>query len=119
MKILLPKTLAEPLTIGWPKLMINDLAMHIVKELKDFFHYMYERGILPEKIELKHQLPSDAIARILIQTALNKGATTAFVDILHLRDGNKDWEIVGCRYEVNFTVPDVGTVLRVSLDSWF
>lgn len=119
MKIVLPRTLAEPLTIGWPKLMIDDLAIRIKKDLENYFHFMYEHGMLPEQVEAAHQLSSAAIARILKQTALNAGATTVFADVLYLRDANKNVAMVGHRYEVNFTVPGVKTLLRVSLDSWF
>lgn len=101
--------------------MIDDLAMHIARELADFFQHMDERGILPKNPALECQLPGDAIARVLKQSALNEGATTAFADVLFLRDANnmKSYEILGHRYEVNFTVPGVDTVLRVSFDSWF
>jgi hypothetical protein len=122
MKIKLPKTLAEPLTIPWPKPWKDGLATYIAEELEIFFRYLEMKGITPKP--LGDEYPENTtfsrgeIGRMLRGNALQNGAFTAWVAITNLHgDFGYSCDVIGYRYEVNFAVSGGSHVIQVTLES--
>jgi len=120
MKILLPKTLAEPLTIPWTKHPKNAvLIMHIKSELRDYFAYLERVGITPGKVRTGSSISISAVSSALRHSAWNNGAQGVSSEIWHLPNSANLTHLVGYQYYVQFTVPGNAKVHTVILNSYF
>ncbi len=120
MKIVLPKSLAEPLTIPWTKRPKNaDLIMHIKRELGDYFAYLEREGIAPEKVRANKTISLAAMCSALRHSAWNNGALEVRSEVWHLPSSTDLTSLVGYRYHVKFTVPGSDGIHTVILDSYF
>ena len=122
MKILLPKTLAEPLIIPWPMFFPDsELVAYIKKELEDFFHYLNMKGITPRPLGDNYPenttFSRDDVRQLLKGNALRNGADTVFCGVWNLRQMDDDTKIAGYGYLVQYTVPGSKKIYRVTLVS--
>lgn len=121
LKIVLPKTLAEPLTIPWAKSVDMKLAVRIKDDLDDMFQYMEKNGITPGRIRKAPSFSPNEVAKTLRTIAKNGGATTAYTEVLKSGFGftTKNPIHIGYRYSVIFTIPGGARAFRISFDSYF
>ena len=120
MKIVLPKTLAEPGTIPWPTLLSDsELATVIKWQIEDYFAYLEREKITPAKAKKGSLISCHEIISALRHRALNTGAETVFSEVWKLKQGVGDTKNIGHRYLINYTVPEDKRVYRLVLDSYF
>ena len=122
MKILLPKTLAEPLTIPWPTLLpASELVAYIKKDLEDFYRYLDMKGITPKPLGVSFpentMFSRDEVQQLLKGNALRNGADTAFCGVWNMRRMDDSTKILEYRYLVQYTVPGTTRIYRVTLGS--
>ena len=122
MKILLPKTLAEPGTIPWPTLMENNstLAKAIMKAIRDFFHTAENNNEAPtDDFEAwgKFNYSAAEISDIIEFLAIETGAETAIVRYQSKIMRGKN---IGLQYCITFTVA-CGSIeyYRAYINYWY
>jgi len=116
-KIVLPKTLAEPWTIPWiQKEAVTDADI-IIEILHKYFRYLYKMKLGPSIIDdgtvhFSRVTVCDAIRHIVMKhrgTVLRVATSNRYA-------GNKH---VGYTFIVDFSIPGGRTYYRTRLTSWF
>lgn len=103
MKILLPKTLAEPLTIGWPTLYGDGLISEwIIADLEKAFQMLEDAKLLSPFDGRKQYLSRGAIATHLKDLAEMRGAVDVVVGCIDIQ---RDEKWAGYMFLVHFRVP--------------
>ena len=100
MKIILPKTLAEPLTIPWITVFPDETEMVkiISKAMREQFRYLRNQDLLPKDNEDKIlRFSNDMVLRNLVTIAQRKGAIN--IESGKIRTNN------GYMYWVDFGIP--------------
>lgn len=114
MKVMLPKSLAEPLTISW--FVSHDTMRQTIKQaVLDTFNDFQAMG----------GTPAELLLRILQSVAERHGATsvqTEYRKIIHRSNAGSALEHVGYRYYLYFKIP--GRTGRTgfnvqTIDGWF
>jgi hypothetical protein len=106
-KIRLPKTLAEPLTLPWASIAsdISDAVVNINMKLYLNFKSMEEAHVLPGGKDPGYQFSVGQVCKILEELALCNGAISATAyDYIRYEQGTS--EKIGYCYQVHYTVPD-------------
>ncbi len=115
MKIVLPKTLAEPGTIPWASMTsgISDVVYHINMRLYVNFKDMEKSSVLPSVTkDSSYRFSVEQVCRILKELAMQNGANWATVYDFTIADDK--FKKVGYSFQVRYTV--LGDTTRY--DKW-
>lgn len=113
MKILLPKTLAEPLTIPWDDFITSDdvSEMNIIEALHRLIDNFERREIMPKFTTS----PTEGVCTMLKITALEAGADQASSSSYPMIECKKH---VGDEYVVLYALPNCKSLFNWSRKSW-
>jgi len=118
MKIILPKTLAEPLTIPWFITRLHDegLVESIRDEIRRFFLSMEKVGHTPKAVRSDLRMTVKDFLHILEHVAKVHGGINVYSFIDKCMDGTKH---IGYAYYVYFQVPNDPQLYNKCMISWF
>lgn len=113
MKIVLPKTLAEPLTIPWfnSDKSTSDLVEHIM-------YAIYEAFAASQVTRKEHMIIHDLLD-MLVRVAERNGALEAIPHYAHIWSTDEKRKHIGYRYFIHFKVPNDTRVHLESIRFYF
>jgi hypothetical protein len=107
MKILLPKTLAEPLTIPWERIYQNENAMvrGIKAKLREYMHYLIDHDWTPAENPGNPRFSHESMLRHFRAIVRRMGGLDIYTEY-HKINGSNDF--IGTAYWIYFSVKKGG-----------